>query len=99
MVAKSVSRSFSVRAVSTSGAGRDLPLPKPFKGAILVSKPAGIRRMSDQNQCEGSTGRGRDENRGCVNLSANRAYRGATGRLFQRWLPDPARLCAKDLAA
>ena len=30
--------------------GRDLPLPKPFRGAILASKPPGIWRMSVDTQ-------------------------------------------------
>jgi hypothetical protein len=34
--------------LSVADAGRDLPLPKPFKGAILASKPTGIWRMSVQ---------------------------------------------------
>jgi hypothetical protein len=30
-----------------AGAEHDLPLPKPVKGTILASKPAGSWRMSD----------------------------------------------------
>ena len=34
-----------------AGRGRDLPLPDPDTGAILVSKPPGIWRMPDKKSC------------------------------------------------